>query len=377
MAPPRPPPPQDAPAAQLIRVSTAAAPLLADAEAPARPRSVGDVLGSLLLGDPASRPGGAAPPAHVFPAPDPATLLLLLVQLDDLTLTDGMAAYGSPEDPLLPVGELSRLLELDVDVSPSDGRITGRIGEARRALIVDLVTNTARIGPGHRASRARRRGGSADRHLHPRLGAGQAAAAAVRHRCARLADEDRRRRDAADPGPPAAPGAHSPDLAEARRRTGDAGRRALPPVHPALVRRGPGPGRPDGQPEDPDPLRHPHGRRLPLFRAAGLCRFRRRRTRQHRARPARAAVVRRLPARPPCTPAWSASATSSRRGCRSDRAAWAGAASSSRRLRWTRAPCSTGSTCAASCRWATTWSSTSTTCCRAPRPRRRGASTNS
>lgn len=87
------------------------------------------------------------PPAHVFPTPDQATLLLLLVQLDDLTLTEGMAAYGSPDDPLLPVGELSRLLELDVDVSPADGRITGSLGEARRALVVDLVTNTARIGP--------------------------------------------------------------------------------------------------------------------------------------------------------------------------------------------------------------------------------------
>jgi hypothetical protein len=82
-----------------------------------------------------------------FPAPDPQTLLLLQVQLDDLNLTDGMAAYGMPEDPQLPVGELSRLLELDVDVSPSDGRITGRIGEARRALTVDVATNTARIGP--------------------------------------------------------------------------------------------------------------------------------------------------------------------------------------------------------------------------------------
>src|SRR6185312_6769377 len=69
------------------------------------------------------------------------------VQLDDLTLSDGLAAYGQPEDPLLPVGELSRLLELDVDVSPSEGRITGRLGEARRALLIDLVANIARIGP--------------------------------------------------------------------------------------------------------------------------------------------------------------------------------------------------------------------------------------
>jgi hypothetical protein len=96
-------------------------------------------------GDP--RAGQTAAPALKFPAPDPQTLLLLLVQLDNLNLTEGMAAYGSADDPLLPVGELSRLLELDVDVSPSDGRVTGRLGEARRSLIIDLATNTARVGP--------------------------------------------------------------------------------------------------------------------------------------------------------------------------------------------------------------------------------------
>ena len=82
-----------------------------------------------------------------FPAPDPQTLLLLLVQLDNLTLTDGLTAYGSADDPLLPVGELSRLLELEVEVSPTDGRVTGSLGEARRALLIDVQTNTARIGP--------------------------------------------------------------------------------------------------------------------------------------------------------------------------------------------------------------------------------------
>ena len=94
-------------------------------------------------GDP--RPGRTS--ALNVPAPDPQTLLLLLVQLDDLTLSDGMAAYGSVDDPLLPVGELSRLLELDIEVSPSDGRVVGRLGEARRSLIIDLATNTARVGP--------------------------------------------------------------------------------------------------------------------------------------------------------------------------------------------------------------------------------------
>lgn len=45
------------------------------------------------------------------------------------------------------MGEFSRLLELDVEVDPARQRITGSIGEARRALLVDLPTNTARDGP--------------------------------------------------------------------------------------------------------------------------------------------------------------------------------------------------------------------------------------
>lgn len=80
------------------------------------------------------------------PALDPANLLLLSVDLDGLTLTDSLTAYGDPADPLLPVGELTRLLELDVEVSPAEGRILGRVGENRRTLVVDLATKTARDG---------------------------------------------------------------------------------------------------------------------------------------------------------------------------------------------------------------------------------------
>jgi hypothetical protein len=98
-------------------------------------------------------PQTSAPPLQaVAPAPDeasaldPATLLLFSVQLDQLTLTDGMIGYGAPEDPLLPVGELTRLLEMDVEVLPTERRIIGRIGEARRSLVVDLATGTAKSG---------------------------------------------------------------------------------------------------------------------------------------------------------------------------------------------------------------------------------------
>jgi hypothetical protein len=44
------------------------------------------------------------------------------------------------------VGELARLLEADVDVMPAEGRITGRLGQARAPILLDLRTQTARSG---------------------------------------------------------------------------------------------------------------------------------------------------------------------------------------------------------------------------------------
>lgn len=73
-------------------------------------------------------------------------LLLLAVRLDGSTLTETLGAYGDTADPFLPIGELARLLELDVAVSPAERRITGTLGEARRALTVDLDAGLARVG---------------------------------------------------------------------------------------------------------------------------------------------------------------------------------------------------------------------------------------
>jgi hypothetical protein len=98
---------------------------------------------------PPPAPRAVAPPAAPLDPTgqiDPAALLLFSVDLNELTLTDGLSAYGDANDPLLPVGELTRLLEMDVDVLPAERRIVGRIGEARRSLIVDLATNTVREG---------------------------------------------------------------------------------------------------------------------------------------------------------------------------------------------------------------------------------------
>jgi hypothetical protein len=90
------------------------------------------------------------------PAPVPAEaqasqvseeeLILFGVQLDSLTLSDAVTAYGDPADPHVPLGELARLLELDLRLSPGTGRITGSLGEARTPLIVDIPSGTARVG---------------------------------------------------------------------------------------------------------------------------------------------------------------------------------------------------------------------------------------
>lgn len=76
---------------------------------------------------------------------DPAGLLLFSVALDDLTLSEGMGAYGDVDDPFVPMGELARLLEADIDVLPPERRIIGRLGEARRPLLVDLKAGVARV----------------------------------------------------------------------------------------------------------------------------------------------------------------------------------------------------------------------------------------
>ena len=58
---------------------------------------------------------------------------------------DAMPAYGAPEDPLLPLGELARLLDLNITVSPAEGRVLGRIGQAERPITVDLATGVFRL----------------------------------------------------------------------------------------------------------------------------------------------------------------------------------------------------------------------------------------
>lgn len=103
-----------------------------------------------MLGPPAlaAEPAPASPPAAVrtYSTLDPGSLLLFSATIDGVTLTEGLGAYGLASDPLIPVGELARLLEADIDVAPVERRITGRLGQARTPLLVDLNAGVARAG---------------------------------------------------------------------------------------------------------------------------------------------------------------------------------------------------------------------------------------
>jgi len=72
-------------------------------------------------------------------------LLLVEVTLDRLNLTDAMAAYDSPAGLLLPVGELSRLLDVDLTVQIGEKRIVGTVGNARRPVLVDMTNGIVRV----------------------------------------------------------------------------------------------------------------------------------------------------------------------------------------------------------------------------------------
>lgn len=119
-------------------------------------RCIGCALTAVVVvaaaSDAAAQTTAAAAPAASPVAPQenivtPENLVLYAVELERLTLTEGFAAYGDLSDPFIPIGELSRLLEMDVDVHPAERRILGRVGESRRNLVVDLATGTARDGP--------------------------------------------------------------------------------------------------------------------------------------------------------------------------------------------------------------------------------------
>ena len=65
--------------------------------------------------------------------------------MDGAALTDSLTTYETPAGLYLPVGELSRLLDVDLNVSPRERRVSGGVGAARRPVLIDLNSGTLRL----------------------------------------------------------------------------------------------------------------------------------------------------------------------------------------------------------------------------------------
>jgi hypothetical protein len=121
-----------------------------------RSLSYGLLILALVLGA-GAHAFAQAPAVALAPAPPPAEaaaptalneedLLLFEVRLGELSVTDSLPGYQVEDNVLLPIGELARLLDMDVVANTGERRVRGTIGAARRSLIVDLNTLTARVG---------------------------------------------------------------------------------------------------------------------------------------------------------------------------------------------------------------------------------------
>ena len=74
-----------------------------------------------------------------------ANLLILRVQLDGSTLSDGLTAYQSGVHILLPLGELARLLTLAITVQPKTGSASGYVLSEDRTFGLNVAQFTASL----------------------------------------------------------------------------------------------------------------------------------------------------------------------------------------------------------------------------------------
>lgn len=101
------------------------------------------LLQALALAAPGAARAEAAAPAQ---AAREEELLLFAVELDMAALTEALTAFGEPEDPYLPIGELSRLLDLDLHVDVRHAEVSGTLGRERRPVLYELAAGTGRNG---------------------------------------------------------------------------------------------------------------------------------------------------------------------------------------------------------------------------------------
>jgi len=87
-----------------------------------------------------------AGPVQATPAFEEDDLVLLELSAGDDVLSDAFAGYSSQSGVYLPLGELSRLLDLSIFVAPPEARATGWIGTPDRIFELDLRRHTAASG---------------------------------------------------------------------------------------------------------------------------------------------------------------------------------------------------------------------------------------
>ena len=106
-------------------------------------------VGAAILGVPCTQalaqtaPAVAAPAARApFSAED---LLWMEVRSDEMLLADSINVYASRSGVFVPIGELSRVLDLAVGVFPAQNRAEGWVLERERTLVIDLTEGEARL----------------------------------------------------------------------------------------------------------------------------------------------------------------------------------------------------------------------------------------
>lgn len=111
------------------------------ASAPAIDRLGGVALLCALLG---CALAASAQPAS--PLLDDELLVILEVRLDNAILSPGLLGYQSPAGVLLPLGNMTDLMEFAVDVDPRRGRAQGWFGDESRRFALDLAAGTVSAG---------------------------------------------------------------------------------------------------------------------------------------------------------------------------------------------------------------------------------------
>lgn len=91
-------------------------------------------------------PAAASPVLDQPPILSSDDLLIFEVDVDGSVLSEGFSAYSSRTGLFIPLGELSRLLDLAIAVDPAGQRAEGWILSPSRTLTVDLARGEARVG---------------------------------------------------------------------------------------------------------------------------------------------------------------------------------------------------------------------------------------